>query len=101
MDYSVHFFDEVKLDIREAKDWYKKQKSGLEKHFAQEVKKSIIRLQKNPEIYEIRYKNIRTIFTAIFPYSIHFFIDEKLKKIVIIAILHQARNPVSHHNRNQ
>jgi len=39
MDYSVHFFDEVRLDIREAKEWYRKQQSGLEKHFSQEVKK--------------------------------------------------------------
>lgn len=101
MDYSVHFFESVKLDIRQAKEWYKNQNPGLEKRFALEIKKAIARLQKNPKIYEIRYKNIRSVFTAAFPYAIYFFIDDELSQIVIIAILHQARNPVLRQDRNK
>ena len=93
MDYSLYFFDEVKSDIREAKDWYKTQKPGLEKRFAQEIKKSIVKLKNHPKSYEVRYKNIRSIFTEVFPYPIHFYIDDKLKQVVIIALLHQSRNP--------
>ncbi|KQR72642.1 type II toxin-antitoxin system RelE/ParE family toxin [Pedobacter sp. Leaf176] len=92
MDYGLYFLDEVKSDIREAKDLYKTQKPGLEKRFAQEIKKSILKLQNHPKSYEIRYKNIRSVFTEVFPYAIHFFIDDKLKQVVIIAILHQSRN---------
>lgn len=93
MNYGIHFFDEVKFDIQVAKEWYKNQKPGLDKRFAQEVRKSILRIQKNPEAYELRYKNIRSAFTNVFPYSIHFFINKPQKQIVIIAILHQSRNP--------
>lgn len=50
------FVDEVSLDIRATKEWYKKQNSGLEKRFALEVKKAISRLQKDPKIYELKYK---------------------------------------------
>ena len=56
MNYSLYFFDEVKSDIREAKDWYKTQKPGLEKRFAQEIKKSIVKLKNHPKSYEVRYK---------------------------------------------
>ena len=56
MDYGLYFFDEVKSNIREAKEWYKTQKPGLEKRFAQEIKKSILKLQKHPKSYETRYK---------------------------------------------
>ena len=101
MDYNVHFYDEVKVDISAAKEWYKNQTPGLEKRFAQEIKKAITKLQKNPEIYEVRYKNVRSINSVVFPYSIYFIIDNKLGKIIIIAILHQARNPVLRQERNK
>ena len=35
------FVDEVSLDIRAAKEWFKKQNSGLEKRFALEVKRQL------------------------------------------------------------
>jgi plasmid stabilization system protein ParE len=66
-------------------------KTGLEKNFASEVKRCILRLQKNPIAYEVKYRNVRTAFTEIFPYAVHFYIDKK--RIVIIAIIHQSRNP--------
>ena len=93
MGYSIHYFDEVKFDIQEAKFWYKDQKAGLEKRFAQEIKKTLVRIQNNPKGYEIKYKDIRSAFTDVFPYAIHFFIDDEHKRIVIIAIVHQYRNP--------
>jgi hypothetical protein len=34
MPYTLCYFDEAKLDVREAKAWYKEQKYGLEKRFA-------------------------------------------------------------------
>lgn len=93
MTYSLHYFDEVKFDLQQAKAWYKEQKIGLEKRFVNEVKKCLLRVQNNPKGYEVKYKNIRSAFTDIFPYAIHFFIDDEYKRIVIIAILHQNRNP--------
>jgi len=97
----VLFVDEVSLDISAAKEWYKKQNAGLEKRFALEVKKAISRLQKDPKIYELRYKNVRSVSTAVFPYSIYFIIDDEVSQIVIVAILHQARNPMLKQERNK
>jgi len=93
MRLSAHYYDVVKIDLIEAKDWYRNQKPGLEKNFAFEVKSCIQKIQKDPLIYEIKYRNVRTAFTAIFPYAVHFFIDELKQQIVIIAIIHQSRNP--------
>ncbi|TKC02332.1 type II toxin-antitoxin system RelE/ParE family toxin [Pedobacter cryotolerans] len=99
MGYNLHYFDEVKFEIQEAKNWYKGKKIGLEKRFAQEVKRALVRVQNNPKGYEIKYKKIRSAFTDVFPYAIHFFIDDEYKRIVIVAILHQNRNPKLHQNR--
>ena len=101
MAFSLSYYDVVKTDIIEAKDWYKNQRAGLEKIFALEVKNCIYRLQKNPLNYEIKYKNVRTAFTAIFSYAIHFYIDEHKQQIVIIAVIHQSRNPDLPYDRDR
>ncbi len=44
MGFTIHYFDIVKSDIKEAKYWYKEQKAGLEREFSLEVKKCISRL---------------------------------------------------------
>ena len=76
-----------------------KQRKGLEKLFADDVKKCISRLQKNPYHYEVKYKQVRTALCTIFPYAIHFYIDEAAQQLVIIAIVHQHRDPKVARNR--
>lgn len=93
MAWKLYYYDEVILDVREAKKWYREQLEGLDKRFADDVKISINRLQKNPLNYEIKYKNIRIAYCDIFPYAIHFYMNEPGKRLVIIAIVHQHRNP--------
>jgi hypothetical protein len=60
--------------------------------FAAAIKDAILRLKNNPAAFAIRYKSIRIIHPAVFPYAIHFYIDEALKTVVIIAIIHNKRN---------
>jgi plasmid stabilization system protein ParE len=93
MVWSIHYFDIVHYDIKEAQDWYRQQKPGLEIEFSKEIKKAILRLKRNPLGYEVKYKNIRTAFTDIFPYSIHFYMDESAQQLVIVVIIHQSRQP--------
>jgi plasmid stabilization system protein ParE len=93
MVWRLAYYDEVILDIRDAKKWYFEQQKGLEKRFAEDVKKCISRIQKNPLHYEIRYRQVRLAHCAIFPYAIHFYIDQLSNQLVIIAIVHQHRHP--------
>lgn len=44
-------------------------------------------------MHDVRYKNVHIVHLDKFPCSIHFYIDEPEQKIVIIAILHNRRNP--------
>jgi plasmid stabilization system protein ParE len=93
MAWKLAYYDEARLDVREAKKWYYDQQKGLEKRFAADVKECIGRLQKNPLHYEVRYRNVRIAYCTVFPYAIHFYIDEPAKQLVIIAIVHQHRHP--------
>ncbi|MFN0049700.1 MAG: type II toxin-antitoxin system RelE/ParE family toxin [Cytophagales bacterium] len=92
MSYSIDYFKEAKIDVREAKTWYKEQKLGLEKRFADSIKLAILKIKENPLNYAIRYKDIRIAYPKIFPYGIHFYIDELKNQILIVAILHNKRN---------
>ena len=92
MPYRLTYFKEAKNDITEAKIWYHSQPKGLEKRFAEDIKKAVVRLKLNPYVHTIRYKKNRVAHPDVFPYSIHFYIDEANKRIVIIGVVHNSRN---------
>jgi plasmid stabilization system protein ParE len=93
MAYSIFYFDEVEMDIKEARLWYKSTSEKLERRFVEAMQKSILKLLEWPKAYAIRYKNVRIAHPPIFPYSIHFYIDDVQNRIVIIAIIHGRRHP--------
>ena len=74
--YSLLYFDEVIEDIKSAKIWYNEQNVGLEVKFAIEIEKAIEKILKTPTIYSSRYKDIRIAHPKVFPYNIHFYIDD-------------------------
>lgn len=93
MGFKASYYEEARFDIKEAKKWYRSQKKGLEKRFAGDIKTTIFRVRELPFVHAVRYKSIRIAHLDKFPYSIHFYIDESDQKIIIIAILHNRRNP--------
>ena len=92
MTYSVQFFDEVISDVQEAKVQYKSKREGLEIEFSWAIEDAIEQVIKMPVSYAIRYKSIRIAHPKVFPYNIHFYIDEIDSVIVITAIVHNKRN---------
>ena len=99
MPYELEYFDEVENDVREAKSWYKEQKVGLEIRFTKAIETTIHHILQNPFSYALRYKKIRIAHPKIFPYNIHFYVDESLQKVTITAIVHGKRNQKTAKNR--
>jgi toxin ParE1/3/4 len=93
MTYSIFYFDEVEMDIKEARSWYRSIDEKLENRFIQAIENTIKKLQEWSKAYAIRYKNVRIVQPPIFPYSIHFYIDDVENRIVIIAVVHGKRHP--------
>ena len=81
----------VILDIEEAIEFYNKKQIGLGKRFHQTIKLAFESLALNP-FYQIRYDNVRCYFTKPFPYLIHYIVDDELKTIHVLAILHTSRD---------
>jgi hypothetical protein len=89
--YTVLYLDEVRNDILHAKQWYAEQQEGLDDHLVSAIKEAVANIIKMPSAYAVRYKNIRIIHTKIFPYNIHFFVDEIKNQNVITGIVHNKR----------
>ena len=91
--YNTVILPLAKKDIQEAARWYNNQQEGLGKRFTAEVRKNVRFIKQNPQASNVRYKNVRTTVLNIFPYMIHYTIDENIKTIIISAVLHASRNP--------
>ncbi|MCD4681595.1 MAG: type II toxin-antitoxin system RelE/ParE family toxin [Bacteroidales bacterium] len=58
-----------------------------------QVREKVQFLQRNPKAHNIRYENVRTAVLNVFPFMIHYSIDEKNQIVVVLAVLHTSRNP--------
>jgi len=90
--YTELYLDEVENDIAVVKQWYAEQQEGLDMRFAAAVKETVLNILKMPSAYAVRYRNIRIAHTKVFPYNVHFYIDETKTQVVIIGIVHNKRN---------
>ncbi len=92
MVYQLKYQVAARQDVKDAKTWYKSQLPGLQKKFAADIKRAILRIQKHPETHSIRYKNIRIAHPEKFPYGIHYYIDARSNEIAIVAIIHERQD---------
>lgn len=93
MKYTVIYHSDTEKDIALAKKWYKEQAAGLEKRFATAVKQTINHIIENPLLFEVRYKENRIAFTKVFPFGVHYGLDQSTNTIYILAVLHTSLNP--------
>jgi len=83
----------AKQDIKEAAHWYEDKQKNLGKRFTQEVRTDIRFLKGNPTATAVRYDSVRCSVLKIFPFMIHYTIDEAKKVIIITAVLHTSQDP--------
>lgn len=83
----------AKQDIKEAALWYNTKQKGLGKRFTIQIRQKIDLLKQEPYAAASRYDNVRTAVLDVFPYMVHYNVDEAKKLILISAILHTSRNP--------
>ncbi|WP_390937473.1 type II toxin-antitoxin system RelE/ParE family toxin [Parapedobacter soli] len=91
--YSTVILPAALDDIREAKNWYNEQQPGLGARFTKAVRALVKRVARYPHHYAVRYSQTRMAQLTVFPYLIHYYIDEARTSVVIIAILSASRDP--------
>ena len=83
----------AKQDIKEAVYWYESRQTGLGKRFSRYVREKVKQITKDPYLIAVRYDEVRTAILDVFPFMIHYIIDEATKSIIITAVLHMSQNP--------
>jgi len=77
-------------DLRDARDWYERQRPGLGDEFHLSVADALTHLEESPERFPIYYRGFRRLLTERFPYKVFFRIQGDA--VIVFRILHAARN---------
>lgn len=83
----------AKEDISGAASWYSAKQKGLGKRFTGEVRSKVKFIRENPLASTIRYDDTRCAVLNVFPFMIHYAIDEPNKTIIIAAVFHTSLDP--------
>lgn len=89
MQYFIELSDEAKLTIKEVLEYYATNSISIKDRFQVEITKSIEILFKNPLHHQVRYRKVRIAFTEVFPYGIHYIVENEY--IYVLKILHTKR----------
>ncbi len=81
----------AEADIVDAYLWYEKQRSGLGSEFVQQVALAVDAVIYEPLRFPAIHRSIRRALLHRFPYGLFFVVAED--KVVVVAVLHLARNP--------
>ena len=91
--YKVKIESEALDDIQEITDSYNEQKANLGKRFQNTTIKQINSLRQDPQIYALRYNEVRCMILKKFPYMVHFFINQENNSVEVLAVISTERNP--------
>jgi plasmid stabilization system protein ParE len=86
----------VQADIINAIGYYKSISPKLAKQFLFRIREAKVYIQRSPLVFEVKYKDVRTLLLKQFPFHIHYIIDDSQKQIIVLAIVHAYRNPTDY-----
>ena len=88
----------AELEANEAYDWYEEQEIGLGDRLRHSIRKGIDSIKTRPLTFPVVYgSNVRHVVIPDFPYRIIFSTHDEF--IIILAIFHTSRNPLTWRSR--
>jgi toxin ParE1/3/4 len=93
MSWKLEFRPEVALDVQEAAAWYERREEGLGSEFVEEIIRAWDEIMARPLIGSVRHTSldIRWRYPARFPYRVIYRVNEEERSLLVIAVLHAAR----------
>lgn len=85
------------LDIQAAFGWYQHQRPGLGREFLNQLRATYDRIVEGPLKYQELRSGIRRALVQRFPYAVYFAVESDM--IVVVAVLHSARDPAEWQRR--
>jgi len=93
MSWKLEFRPEVELDVQEAAAWYEMREEGLGSSFVEDIIRAWDEIAAHPLIGSVRHTllDIRWRYPARFPYRVIYRVNEEERSLLVIAVLHAAR----------
>jgi plasmid stabilization system protein ParE len=85
------FTQEALFDVEEIVFWYENQRLGLSFDFELCLEAQLEYLLKNPNSFQLKYKNVKIIFLKRFPYGVHYIVEKN--QIYVIGVFHTSKSP--------
>jgi toxin ParE1/3/4 len=89
--YKLIIKPSAETDAADAAVWYNSRSEGLGNEFLLSIDSKINAIKRNPNQFQVVYKNVRRALTERFPYGIFFIVENDT--IYVLAIVHTRRNP--------
>ena len=81
----------AKHDIRETRSWYRKISPKLADDFMAALDGAVNIAREHPLAFQIVHRTFRRVLLHRFPYALFYYAE--VDRLVIVAVLHQARDP--------
>lgn len=91
MIYKIEITESANNDVVSAFIYYEHKHNGLGERFLSSWENQLISLQKEPLIYQKKYKNFRQVLLKPFPY--HIIYEAENKTIVVYKVSYSGRHP--------
>jgi plasmid stabilization system protein ParE len=97
MSYKLTLRKEAEFDINEQFEYYEEIRKGLGHDFLLCIEGALERLNRNPLINKLVYKDLRRIPIRRFPHRIYYLVRQD--KIIVTAVFHVRKDPSSWSSR--
>jgi len=89
MSLQLVFRKSADWDLEDIQDYYNKRSPSITDEFFVEFFETMDFIQDNPQLFQVRYREIRIAPLHKFPYGVHY--KETGDKIIIYRVLHTKR----------
>jgi hypothetical protein len=86
MSFEVEVISSANIDLENGVEYYLAINKALAIKFLAEFQEMLILLEESP-FFQVKYDMVRTVQLRSFPYLIHFMVNEKESRVIILAIV--------------
>ena len=84
---------EAEEDLQSAVDWYEDRRAGLGREFTTCIEAALALMLAQPSLGSLVFRDVRRHLVRRFPYAVFYVVA--VDTVVVVAILHQRRDPLT------
>ncbi len=89
MRLPVKFMLEASEEVAAVRAWFEEQRVGSGEGFLGSLRKTVERVENNPELYGIVFEDVRAAKLHRFPYVVYYVVEEE--RTVVVSVRHGRR----------